>query len=171
MTQVSRYDMTLCRRGLAASEVFPATAAGRDAGRRARERTMRTKEVPQSKRARTGTIESRSDLTREAVLEISSELRSLLADVFAIYVKTKNFHWHMSGRHFRDHHLLLDEQADQIYAMTDVIAERARKLGGTTIHSIGEIARLQRLEDSDADGPAPAQMLSELRADNLRLTG
>ena len=111
-----------------------------------------------------------TDLSREGVGEISSELRQLLADAFALYVKTKNFHWHMSGRHFRDYHLLLDEQAEQIFAMTDDMAERARKMGGTTLHSIGDIARHQRLKDNDAEYVAPREMLAELRDDNQRLT-
>ncbi len=93
----------------------------------------------------------------------------LLADTFAIYLKTKNFHWHMSGPHFRDYHLLLDEQGDQIFAMTDPLAERVRKIGGITIHSIGEIARLQRVEDNDAAYVTPQDMLSELRDDNKDL--
>ena len=108
-----------------------------------------------------------TDLNHEGVQEISEELRKLLADVFALYVKTKNFHWHMSGPAFRDYHLLLDEQSDQIFAMTDDIAERARKIGGTTLHSIGEIARYQRLEDNDEESVAPLDMLAEL-ADNNR---
>jgi len=111
------------------------------------------------------------DLSQEAVVEITSVLRPLLADVFSLYLKTKNFHWHMTGRHFRDYHLLLDEQAEQIFAMTDDIAERARKIGGSTLKSIGDIARNQRLKDNDADSIEPPQMLSELRNDNARLTG
>jgi starvation-inducible DNA-binding protein len=110
-----------------------------------------------------------TDLSGDAVEEISSNLRRLLADVFALYVKTKNFHWHMSGRHFRDYHLLLDEQADQIFATTDPVAERVRKLGGTTLHSIGHIARLQRLPDNDAEYVDPLDMLGELREDNKSL--
>src|SRR5271157_3199788 len=98
-----------------------------------------------------GALETRTDLSRDAVVEISNELRQLLADVFALYVKTKNFHWHMSGPHFRDYHLLLDEHGEQIFAMTDPIAERARKIGGTTLRSIGEISRAQRIPDNDAD--------------------
>jgi len=94
----------------------------------------------------------------------------LLADCFALYLKTKNFHWHMSGPHFRDHHLMLDEQADQIFAMTDPIAERVRKIGGTTLRSIGQIARQQRLLDNDADFVPPGTMLAELRDDNRQLT-
>jgi starvation-inducible DNA-binding protein len=107
-------------------------------------------------------------LSREAVSEISNELRQLLADAFALYVKTKNFHWHLSGIHFRDYHLLLDEQADQIFAITDDIAERARKIGGTTIRSIGDIARNQRLKDSDEESIAAVEMIRELREDNRK---
>ena len=116
------------------------------------------------------TSETGLDLSREAVVEISSVLRPLLADVFSLYLKTKNFHWHMTGRHFRDYHLLLDEHADQIFAMTDEIAERARKIGGATLHSIGDIARHQRLKDSDDEEIAPQEMLLELRDDNVQLT-
>src|SRR6266436_9310611 len=115
-------------------------------------------------------IEVTTDLSTEGVAEISTALRPLLADVFALYVKTKNFHWHMSGQHFRDYHLLLDEQATQIFAMTDEIAERARKLGGTTLRSISDISRHQRLTDNNADFVAPRDMLVELRGDNQQLT-
>ena len=108
-------------------------------------------------------------LSDNAVEEISSNLRRLLADVFAIYVKTKNFHWHMSGQHFRDYHLLLDEQAEQIFATTDVIAERVRKIGQPTLHSIGDISRQQRLSDNDAPYVEPQDMLAELRDDNQRV--
>jgi len=114
-------------------------------------------------------LETPTDLNRDGVAEISGELRRLLADVFALYLKTKNFHWHMSGTHFRDYHLLLDEQSDQIFAMTDDIAERARKLGGLTIHSIGEISEQQRIKDNDAEFVAPEEMLAELRDDNQEL--
>src|SRR6202171_5382870 len=107
--------------------------------------------------------ESATDLGGDAVVEISGALRKLLADVFTLYVKTKNFHWHMSGKHFRDYHLLLDEQATQIFAMTDDIAERARKIGGTTIHSIGQISRSQRILDNDAYYVTPLDTLAELR--------
>ena len=117
-----------------------------------------------------GHTEPTVDLGSEAVEQISNELRRLLADVFALYLKTKNFHWHMTGHHFRDYHLLLDEQADQIFAMTDPIAERARKLGGRTLRSIGEISREQRLRDSDRDSLSAEEMLSELRTDNRELT-
>lgn len=111
-----------------------------------------------------------TDLKPEAVRDISAALGGLLADVFTLYMKTKNFHWHMSGRHFRDYHLLLDEQSDQIFAMTDPIAERARKIGGATLRSIGQIARQQRIHDNDAEYVEPQDMLAELRQDNARLT-
>jgi starvation-inducible DNA-binding protein len=107
----------------------------------------------------------------EAVREISSALTTLLADFFAVYVKTKNFHWHMSGPHFRDYHLMLDEQGAQIFEATDAIAERARKLGGPTLRSIGQIHRIQRLKDSDAEFVGPTDMLAELANDNRQLTG
>src|SRR5580704_12459519 len=127
---------------------------------------------------RTSTTENRinehlgtpSDLKSDAIRDISAALGGLLADTFALYLKTKNFHWHMSGPHFRDYHLLLDEHADQIFAMTDPIAERARKIGGTTIRSIGDIARRKRLPDNDADYVAPNDMLAELCDDNKRFT-
>src|SRR3954471_12818014 len=111
-----------------------------------------------------------TDLSADGVAAISEELKSLLADVFTLYLKTKNFHWHMSGPHFRDYHLLLDEQADQIFAMTDDIAERARKICGTTLRSIGQIAREQRILDNDAEYVDPQDMLAELRSDNQQLT-
>jgi starvation-inducible DNA-binding protein len=111
-----------------------------------------------------------TDLSAEGVAAISIELRQLLADVFTLYLKTKNFHWHMSGPHFRDYHLLLDEQADQIFAMTDDIAERARKIGAASLRSIGDIAKLQRLKDNDEIFVSPQDMLSELSADNQQLT-
>jgi len=106
----------------------------------------------------------------EGVTEITAELRRLLADTFALYLKTKNFHWHMSGQHFRDYHLLLDEHSDQIFAVTDEIAERARKIGGTTLRSIGDISRHQRLKDNDEERVAPKEMLAELATDNRELT-
>lgn len=111
-----------------------------------------------------------TDLSPAAVKDITGALNAMLADVFSLYLKTKNFHWHMSGPHFRDYHLLLEEQASQIFAMTDPIAERVRKLGGTTIKSIGHIARLQRLPDNDADYVQPLDMLAELMEDNKTLT-
>ncbi len=113
---------------------------------------------------------TRTDLSGNAVEEISSNLRRLLADVFALYVKTKNFHWHISGRHFRDYHLLLEEQATQIFAITDTIAERARKIGGTTIRSISDIARNQRLKDNNKEGVSPQEMIGELCEDSQQLT-
>src|SRR5579871_2033072 len=111
-----------------------------------------------------------SDITPESVRDISGGLNALLADVFALYLKTKNFHWHMSGPHFRDYHLLLDDHGDQLFAMTDEIAERVRKIGGTTVRSIGHIARLQRIPDNDSDFVTPADILSELREDERALT-
>ncbi|MDR9759003.1 DNA starvation/stationary phase protection protein [Rhizobium redzepovicii] len=114
-------------------------------------------------------LKTPSTLPTNAVTDISAALTALLADVFALYLKTKNFHWHMSGPHFRDYHLLLDEQAEQIFAMTDDIAERARKIGGVTLRSIGQIARQQRISDNDADFVTPEDMLSELREDNGQL--
>jgi starvation-inducible DNA-binding protein len=107
----------------------------------------------------------------KASKDIAGSMNAILADVFALYLKTKNFHWHMSGPHFRDYHLLLDEQADQLYAMTDPIAERIRATGGSTLRSIGHIARIQRILDNDADYVDPLDMLAELREDNAALTG
>src|SRR6202045_2848374 len=109
------------------------------------------------------------DLTRSATKDISGAMNAILADVFALYLKTKNFHWHMSGPHFRDYHLLLDEHGDQIFAMTDPIAERVRKIGGTTVRSIGHIARLKRVPDNDAEYVEPQDMLAELLEDNKAL--
>ncbi len=110
-------------------------------------------------------------LGSEATKDIAAALTGLLADMFTLYLKTKNFHWHMSGPHFRDYHVMLDEQADQIFATTDAIAERARKVGGTTLRSIGHISRVQRLLDNDADYVTPQDMLAELADDNQRLVG
>ncbi|AUW42723.1 Dps family protein [Rhizobium leguminosarum] len=118
---------------------------------------------------RKASLATPSDLASNATADISGALAALLADTFALYLKTKNFHWHMSGPHFRDYHLLLDEQGDQIFAMTDAIAERARKIGGMTIRSIGHIGRLQRLLDNDADFVTPRDMLAELKDDNQQL--
>jgi starvation-inducible DNA-binding protein len=115
-------------------------------------------------------LETPTDLGADAVRDLSGALTTLLADMFALYVKTKNFHWHVSGPHFRDYHLLLDEQADQIFATTDSIAERVRKIGGTTLRSIGQIGKMQRILDNDADYVTPLDMLAELRGDNLQLT-
>jgi len=115
-------------------------------------------------------VEVETDLGSDAVRSISAALNTLLADMFALYMKTKNFHWHMSGPNFRDFHLLLDEHAEKIHATTDIIAERVRKLGAPTLRSIGDISRRQRLLDNDNDGVAPFEMLGELRDDNLQLT-
>ena len=112
-----------------------------------------------------------SSLNPDGAAEISTALNAILADMFALYVKTKNFHWHVSGAHFRDYHLLLDEQSTQILATTDPIAERVRKIGGTTLRSIGQISRLQRARDNDNDGVGAQDMLAELLADNQRLLG
>ena len=122
-----------------------------------------------AKTRRTAPLKTPTDLGANAVKDISGALTILLADMFALYMKTKNFHWHVSGAHFRDYHLLLDEQADQIFAVTDAIAERVRKIGGTTLRSIGHIGRLQRVSDNDADYVTPLDMLAELRDDNLQL--
>jgi starvation-inducible DNA-binding protein len=124
----------------------------------------------QAKALRTAPLETPTDLKPNSVRDIAGALNILLADIFGLYVKTKNFHWHISGPHFRDYHLLLDEQADQIFAATDIIAERVRKIGGTTVRSIGHIGRLQRIKDNDADFVTPLDMLAELRDDNKDLT-
>ncbi|MDM0040003.1 DNA starvation/stationary phase protection protein [Variovorax sp. J22G21] len=121
------------------------------------------------KARRTKALNTPSPLGADAVRDLSGELNALLADILALYLKTKNFHWHMSGPYFRDYHLLLDEQANQIYATVDPIAERVRKLGGTTMRSLGHAKRLQRLLDNDADYVTPDDMLAELREDNLQL--
>lgn len=114
-------------------------------------------------------LQTPTDLGSDATRDIAAALTGLLADVFALYLKTKNFHWHMSGPHFRDYHLMLDEQGDQIFAATDAIAERARKVGGNTLRSIGHIRRLQRIADNDADFVTPQDMLAELGEDNRQL--
>jgi starvation-inducible DNA-binding protein len=121
------------------------------------------------RRRREAPLATPTDLTRSATKDISGAMNAILADVFALYMKTKNFHWHMSGPHFRDYHLLLDEHADQLFAMTDPIAERVRKLGGLTLKSIGNISRLQRVLDNDADYVEPSDMLAELAEDNQTL--
>jgi starvation-inducible DNA-binding protein len=132
--------------------------------------TTAEKRTQDVKRRREGPLATPTDLKAAATRDISAAMNGILADVFALYIKTKNFHWHMSGPHFRDYHLLLDEQADQIFAMTDPIAERVRKLGGLTIRSIGQIARTQRLMDNDAEYVEPSDMLAELREDNKTLS-
>ncbi len=125
--------------------------------------------VREAKPLLTAPLQGATDLKPEAVQDISGAMNILLADMFALYVKTKNFHWHVSGPHFRDYHLLLDQQGDQIFATTDAIAERVRKIGGITIHSIGHINRLQRVLDNDADYVTPSDMLAELRDNNRQL--
>ena len=122
------------------------------------------------KSLRTAPLATPTDLKSSAIKDISGALNILLADMFALYIKTKNFHWHVSGPHFRDYHLMLDEQGEQIFATTDDIAERVRKIGGTTIRSIGHIGRLKRVLDNDADYVTPEDMLAELRDDNRQLT-
>jgi starvation-inducible DNA-binding protein len=123
------------------------------------------------KKHRTESAQVPAAIEPYAVAKISAVLTVTLADLFALYVKTKNFHWHVSGPHFRDYHLLLDEQSEQIFATTDAMAERVRKIGGTTLHSIGHIARLQRVADNDLDDVAAEDMLGELREDNRQLAG
>src|SRR6201993_5007531 len=125
--------------------------------------------VRDAKVLKSASLQTPTDLGPDAVRDISGALNILLADMFGLYVKTKNFHWHVSGPHFRDYHLLLDEHGEQIFATTDAIAERVRKIGGTTLHSIGHIKRLQRIEDNDADFVTPMDMLAELRDDNKQL--
>jgi len=125
--------------------------------------------VDNLKNRRTAALQTPTDLSADATRDVAAALNLLLADTFALYMKTKNFHWHMSGAHFRDYHLLLDEHAEQIFAMTDALAERVRKIGGTTLRSIGHIARLQRILDNDADYVTPLDMLAELRDDNKQM--
>ena len=116
-----------------------------------------------------GNVDLETAAELAATRDLAEELTVLLSDMFALYLKTKNFHWHMSGPHFRDYHLMLDEQADQIFATTDDIAERVRKIGGTTLHSVGQVGRLQRVLDNDAEFVTPLDMLAELRDDNKQL--
>src|SRR4051812_45122162 len=125
--------------------------------------------VEEAKARRAAPLKTPNSLGVEASKEISGALNVLLADLFAVYLKTKNFHWHVSGPHFRDYHLLLDEQADQIFAITDPVAERVRKLGGRTLRSVGDIVRLQRVLDNNAEYVSPLDMLAELRDDNMQL--
>jgi starvation-inducible DNA-binding protein len=127
------------------------------------------KPAPPGARRQRRPLATPTDLGSEATRDIAAAMNGILADVFALYLKTKNFHWHMSGPHFRDYHVLLDEQGDQIYAMADPIAERVRKVGGSTLRSIGHIARMQRIADNDADYVEPSDMLGELREDNISL--
>jgi starvation-inducible DNA-binding protein len=132
--------------------------------------TLNPKKAAELRRRRASSLEGPTDLKAEGARDITAALNGVLADVFALYIKTKNFHWHVSGPHFRDYHLLLDEQADQLYQMTDPIAERVRKLGGLTIRSIGQISRTQRIPDNDAEYVEPSDMLAELAEDNKSLT-
>ena len=131
--------------------------------------TSTTTPRSQLKQRQRAPLSTPTDLTAEATRDVAGALNAILADVFALYVKTKNFHWHLSGPHFRDYHLLFDEQADQVFSMTDPIAERIRKVGGSTIKSIGQISRLQRVLDNDADYVDPDDMLAELSEDNKTL--
>ncbi len=128
-------------------------------------------DIEATKKRRLAPLATPTSLPSNAVADLAAAMTALLADVFTLYIKTKNFHWHLSGPHFRDYHLMLDEQADQIFAMTDALAERVRKLGGTTLRSVGHIARLSRIEDNDADFVTAQDMLAELRSDNVALTG
>ncbi|KQW38670.1 Dps family protein [Rhizobacter sp. Root404] len=132
----------------------------------AKTKTKTKPATPSAQTRRMAPLNTPTDLAAKATPQLAGSLNALLADFFALYLKTKNFHWHMSGPHFRDYHLMLDEQADQIYAVTDDLAERVRKIGGTTLRSIGHIAKLQRVLDNDADFVAPKDMLAELRNDN-----
>jgi starvation-inducible DNA-binding protein len=127
--------------------------------------------LEQAKAHRLAPLATPTNLASNAIPDLAGALTILLADMFALYLKTMNFHWHMSGPHFRDYHLLLDDQSEQILATTDAIAERVRKVGGTTLRSIGQIGRLQRVLDNDADYVAPLDMLAELRTDNMELAG
>jgi len=131
---------------------------------------LNSKKTTELRQRRDAPISTRTDLKPAAVKDIAGAMNVILADVFALYLKTKNFHWHMSGPHFRDYHLLLDEQADQLFAMTDPIAERVRKLGGITLRSIGQISRTQRVLDNDGEYVEPLDMLAELAGDNKALT-
>ena len=132
-------------------------------------KTLTERDTRELRQRRDAPLATPTDLKPVATRDITGALNALLADVFALYLKTKNFHWHMSGPHFRDYHLLLDEQAEQLFAMTDPIAERVRKLGGLTLRSIGHIAQLQRVDDNNAEFVEPSDMLAELREDNKTL--
>src|SRR5262245_61600477 len=128
-----------------------------------------TMNLDEARKRRMAPLNTPTDLSAKAVADISGALNKLAADMFALYLKTKNFHWHVSGPHFRDYHLLLDDQGDQIFATIDPIAERVRKVGGTTLRSVGHVARLQRVLDNDADYVTPLDMLAELRDDNKQM--
>ena len=129
--------------------------------------STKTQELKQRRRA---PVDTPTDLSAEATRDIAGAMNAILADVFALYLKTKNFHWHTSGPHFRDYHLMLDEHGDQLFAMTDPVAERIRKIGGSALKSIGHISRLQRVLDNDAEYVDPEDMLAELCEDNKALT-
>ena len=133
-------------------------------------KTSNSRKASDLRQRREAPLRTPTDLTRSATKDISGALNAILADVFALYVKTKNFHWHMSGPHFRDYHLLLDEQADQLFATTDPLAERVRKIGGLTLRSIGHISRTQRVLDNDAEYVEPLDMIAELADDNKTMT-
>jgi len=133
--------------------------------------TLSSEEKADLERERRAPLDTPTDLERTASKDISAAMNGVLADVFALYLKTKNFHWHMSGPHFRDYHLLLDEHAEQVFAMTDPIAERIRKIGGQTLKSIGQIGKMKRILDNDADYVEPSDMLAELCEDNKALAG
>ena len=133
------------------------------------DKELQVTNVKDAAASRIAPLHTPTDLRSTAVKDLAGALNVLLADMFALYLKTKNFHWHISGPHFRDYHLLLDEQGDQIFATTDAIAERVRKIGGTTLRSVGQIVRLQRVLDNDADFVTPLDMLAELRDDNKQL--
>jgi starvation-inducible DNA-binding protein len=132
-------------------------------------KTLSAKKAQELRKKRGAPIATPTDLGAQATKDLSGSLNAILADVFAMYLKTKNFHWHMSGPHFRDYHLMLDDQGDQLYAMTDPIAERVRKVGGITLRSIGHISKLQRVSDNDAEFVTPLDMLAELQQDNKQL--
>src|ERR1700738_2959797 len=131
--------------------------------------TLTAKKTQELRRRREAPLLTPTDLKAVATKDIAAAMNGILADVFALYIKTKNFHWHMSGPHFRDYHLLLDEQADQIFAMTDALAERVRKIGGTTLRSVGQLVRLQRVRHNAPEFGAPLDMLAELRDDNKQM--
>jgi starvation-inducible DNA-binding protein len=153
--------------------VTPFEVAGCDERRAAYKNSMKRNvsvKTSDSRNRLDNPLATPTDLSASATENISEAMNAVLADVFALYLKTKNFHWHMSGPHFRDYHLLLDEQAEQLYAMTDPIAERVRKLGGQTLKSISHISRLQRVEDNDSDYVEPSDMIAELAEDNQALT-
>ena len=143
--------------------------ASKGAAKAAKKAAPSAARIDDLKARRRAPLVTPTDLKAGASKDIAAAMNGILADVFALYLKTKNFHWHMSGPHFRDYHVMLDEQSDQIYAMTDPIAERVRKVGGTTLRSIGHIARTQRIADNDADFVEPSDMLAELREDNKSL--